>query len=157
MAKARVYPSYKDGPECYLAEATASRGPDPAHPTVSPREWAQTAAVGIALRNAGFGLQFGAVGEDFSQNAPDELPPQEETPAKPAGKKEPGPEEQLRQAMNTPCPIGKYRGKTLGDMLTLDPGAIAWVTKKFPESTPIGAAAKLICDYALEQTAPCAG
>ena len=59
--------------------------------------------------------------------------------------------------MNTPCPIGKYRGKTLGDMLTLDPGAIAWVTKKFPESTPIGAAAKLICDYALEQTAPCAG
>ena len=40
VAKARVYPSYKDGPECYLAEATASRGPDPAHPTVSPREWA---------------------------------------------------------------------------------------------------------------------
>ena len=157
VAKARVYPSYKDGPECYLAEATASRGPDPAHPTVSPREWAQTAAVGVALRNAGFGLQLGAVGEDFSQNAPDELPPQEETPAKPAGKKEPGPEEQLRQAMNTPCPIGKYRGKTLGDMLTLDPGAIAWVTKKFPESTPIGAAAKLLCDYALEQTAPCAG
>ena len=37
VAKARVYPSYKDGPECYLAEATASRGPDPAHPTVSPR------------------------------------------------------------------------------------------------------------------------
>ena len=157
VAKAQVYPSYKDGPECYLAEATASRGPDPTHPTVSPREWAQTAAVGVALRNAGFGLQLGAVGEDFSQNAPDELPPQEETPAKPAGKKEPGPEEQLRQAMNTPCPIGKYRGKTLGDMLTLDPGAIAWVTKKFPESTPIGAAAKLLCDYALEQTAPCAG
>lgn len=70
VAKARVYPSYKDGPECYLAEATASRGPDPAHPTVSPREWAQTAAVGVALRNAGFGLQLGAVGEDFSQNAP---------------------------------------------------------------------------------------
>ena len=49
VAKARVYPNYQDGPECYLAEATASRGPDPAHPTVSPREWAQTAAVGVAL------------------------------------------------------------------------------------------------------------
>ena len=124
VAKARVYPSYKDGPECYLAEATASRGPDPAHPTVSPREWAQTAAVGVALRNAGFGLQLGAVGEDFSQNAPDELPPQEETPAKPAGKKEPGPEEQLRQAMNTRQVQGENpggyahpgpRGHRLGD------------------------------------------
>ena len=62
VAKARVYPSYKDGLECYLAEATASRGPDPDRPSVSPREWAQTAAVGVALRNAGFGLQFGAAG-----------------------------------------------------------------------------------------------
>ncbi len=37
VATARVYPSYKDGPECFLAEATASRGPDPSHPSVSPR------------------------------------------------------------------------------------------------------------------------
>ena len=73
VAKARVYPNYKDGPECYLAEATASRGPDPDHPSVSPREWAQTAAVGVALRNAGFGLQFGAAGEDYSQSSPEEL------------------------------------------------------------------------------------
>ena len=73
VAKARVYPSYKDGPECYLAEATASRGPDPAHPSVSPREWAQTAAVGVALRNAGFGLQFGAAGEEIAEKAPEEL------------------------------------------------------------------------------------
>ena len=36
VAKARVYPNYQDGPECYLAEATASRGPDPDHPSVSP-------------------------------------------------------------------------------------------------------------------------
>ena len=26
VATARIYPSYKDGPECFLAEATASRG-----------------------------------------------------------------------------------------------------------------------------------
>lgn len=73
VATARVYPSYKDPTDCYLAEATASRGYDPAKPSVSPREWAQTAAVGIALRNAGFGLQFGAAGDEYSPNAPNEL------------------------------------------------------------------------------------
>ena len=53
-----LYTSYKDPVEYYLAEATASRGVSADKPSVSPREWAQTAAVGIALRNAGFGLQF---------------------------------------------------------------------------------------------------
>ena len=57
----------------FLAEATASRGYLPDKPTVSPREWAQTAAVGIALRNAGFGLQFGAAGDSFDAPAVDEL------------------------------------------------------------------------------------
>ena len=156
VAKARVYPNYQDGPECYLAEATASRGPDPDHPSVSPREWAQTAAVGVALRNAGFGLQFTAAGEDFSSNSPEEqisgeLPSE---PAEPAYKvEEPSPEEQLRQAMNTPCPITKYKGKTLGDVLTLDPRAISWVATKFTGNSQISEAAKLLCDYALEQTA----
>lgn len=73
VATARIYVSYKDPVECYLAEATASRKYDPLKPTVSPREWAQTAAVGIALRNAGFGLQFGAAGDDMENQVPDEL------------------------------------------------------------------------------------
>ena len=81
VASARVYPSYKDAPECFLAEATASRGPDASKPSVSPREWAQTAAVGIALRNAGFGLQFSAAGDSFEDAAPDELSATE-TPAR---------------------------------------------------------------------------
>ena len=63
VATARVYPSYRDPADCYLAEASASRGEAPDKPSVSPREWAQTAAVGIALRNAGFGLQFAMAGE----------------------------------------------------------------------------------------------
>ena len=63
VATARVYHHFSDPPEQFLAEATASRGYLADKPGVSPREWAQTAAVGIALRNAGFGLQFGAVGE----------------------------------------------------------------------------------------------
>ena len=128
VAKARVYPSYKDGPECYLAEATASRGPDPAHPSVSPREWAQTAAVGVALRNAGFGLQFGAAGEDFSQSSPEELgsPTKASSPAaveEDYAVKELSPEERVKQAMLLPCPITKYTGRTLGDVLSMDPKA----------------------------------
>ena len=73
VATAKVYVSYKDPVECYLSEATASRKYDPLKPTVSPREWAQTAAIGIALRNAGFGLQFSAAGDGFDSNVPDEL------------------------------------------------------------------------------------
>ena len=73
VATARVYPKYSDPVEAYLAEATASRGYLADKPSVSPREWAQTAAVGIALRNAGFGLQFSMAGEDFEENAPNEL------------------------------------------------------------------------------------
>ena len=64
VARARVYPNYKDPAESYLAEATASRGRCQDKPSVSPREWAQTAAVGIALRNAGFGLQFALAGQN---------------------------------------------------------------------------------------------
>lgn len=164
VARARIYPNFRDGLECYLAEATASRSPDPAHPSVSPREWAQTAAVGVALRNAGFGLQFGAAGEDFSEKASQELFSQED-PARsdtgePTGQaeepstegQEPSPEEQLRRAMSTPCPISKYRGKTLGDMLTIDPEAIVWVANKKTINPQVAAAAKLLCEYAQEQT-----
>ena len=73
VASARIYPKYDAPAEHYLAEATASRGVCEDKPSVSPREWAQTAAVGIALRNAGFGLQFAMAGEDFEPVAPDEL------------------------------------------------------------------------------------
>ena len=70
VATARVYHHYSDPVDQYLAEATASRGYLPDKPTISPREWAQTAAVGIALRNAGFGLQFGAAGSFGPENPP---------------------------------------------------------------------------------------
>lgn len=38
VATAKVYPSYKDGAECYLSEATASRGYLADKPSVSPRD-----------------------------------------------------------------------------------------------------------------------
>ena len=163
------YPSYTNLPDQYLAEATASRGYLADKPTVSPREWAQTAAIGIALRNAGFGLQFSAAGDSFDSPAVDELggiiwsgedepqaPPHEmsaatasatapQAPAKPI--------DPLEKAMNTPCPISKYSGRTLGQVLREDPHAILWVANKFGGDPEISAAAKLICEQAMEQSA----
>lgn len=203
VATARVYPSYKENDDCYLAEATASRSYLPDKPSVSPREWAQTAAVGIALRNAGFGLQFGMAGEEFPAVAPDELgtagnvtegtesamqerqalpsmtvsaqipqkvPPmqvsqeatgslsgtQQEQQAQPVPQAAPVQqeltyEERVQQAMNMPCPIKKYAGKTLGDLVVLDPKALNWVVTKFHDDKGTNEAARLICEYALGQ------
>ena len=163
VATARVYPSYKDPVDCYLAEASASRGEAPDKPSVSPREWAQTAAVGIALRNAGFGLQFAMAGEDFEAVAPKELgqnpdAPEQTTPEPTAEAYEVTPakpelteEELLQQAMSTPCPISKYSGKTLREVLTIDPGALRWLATKYQGDESIRAAAQRICEYAVQQ------
>lgn len=171
VATARVYPSYKDPTDCYLAEATASRGYDPAKPSVSPREWAQTAAVGIALRNAGFGLQFGAAGDEYSPNAPNELNvvidpvpvpngqvmgTTEEhtvsTPIPPAPPKEPTPEEKYQMAANMQWPTKKHAGRTLGEVLQMDPTAITWLANKYSGNPEISAAAKFMCEFAVSHT-----
>jgi hypothetical protein len=160
VATARVYPSYKDPADCYLAEASASRGEAPDKPSVSPREWAQTAAIGIALRNAGFGLQFAMAGEDFESIAPKELEGSSETtPAAPTAevyevapaKPEPTEEELLEQAMATPCPITKFSGKSLREVLTIDPGALRWLATKYQGDESIKSAAQRICEYAVQQ------
>lgn len=171
IATARIFPSYKDGAECYLAEATASRGFLADKPSVSPREWAQTAAVGIALRNAGFGLQFSMAGDEFEETATDEFgnrtvskneavptsitsdtnQSDEEYSTEPLP--ELSPEEKLLKAMQVPCPITKYNGKTLGEVLQLDPKAIQWCATKFTGGDEIKEAAQLICEYALQATA----
>ena len=178
VATARVYPNYKDSVECYLAEATASRKYDLSKPSISPREWAQTAAVGIALRNAGFGLQFDLVGDEIGTPVPDELagadgnesdsdipaesiaekkPDEQSSPeeaeeyevAEPQS--EPTYEEKLELAMRTPCPITKYKGKTLGEVLALDPKALNWVATKFAGDDSVREAAKFICEFSVEQ------
>lgn len=168
VATARVYPSYKEPIDCYLAEATASRGVDPSKPSVSPREWAQTAAVGIALRNAGFGLQFGAAGDEYSPNAPNELnividpvpvsngnamgevgqysapiPIPSEPP------KELIPEEKYQMAANMQWPTKKHAGRTLGEVLQMDPTAITWLANKYSGNPEISAAAKFMCEFAV--------
>ena len=108
----------------------------------------------MALRNAGFGLQFSIAGEDFPENAPEGLPespsPEEYTVEEPAPK-ELTLEEKLKQAMDVACPISKFKGKTLGEVLQLDPKAIMWVAEKFTGSEEIKSAAQFIRDCALEQ------
>ena len=159
-------------------KATASRKYDPLKPTVSPREWAQTAAVGIALRNAGFGLQFGAAGDDFDSAVPDELGAgasvvtpaaapivpevavQSGTGAEPVATPVPEKEQEVveltdeqrfEQACAIISPIKKHGGRTLGDVLTMEPSAINWLANKFKGDETIKAAAQFICSYALEQ------
>ena len=181
VATARIYPDYKDSPECFLAEATASRGYCADKPSVSPREWAQTAAVGIALRNAGFGLQFNMAGDEFEGVATDELglgtPEANVTSTKPISNNEAQPasdaagteeytvtektveaptelsyEDKVNAAMQVICPIDKFSDKTLGEVLRLDPGAIKWIATKYSNDDKVKEAAILICEYALQQT-----
>lgn len=174
VATARVYPSYKDPADCFLAEATASRGIDPTKPSVSPREWAQTAAVGIALRNAGFGLQFGAAGDDYSSNAPNELyfvtdpvpetnsdsgePGHAVTATVPTQMPNDAPreltqEQKFQQASSIMWPTKKHSGRTLGEVLQMDPTAINWLANKYGGNPEASAAAKFMCEYAIGQSA----
>ena len=147
-----------------MSEATASRGYCSEKPSVSPREWAQTAAVGIALRNAGFGLQFSMAGEELEETASNELSI-DNNKIKPDSvnddlkytventiETELTPEEKLEQAMKITCPISKFKGKTLGEVLILDSHAIKWLATKYTGSDDIKAAAKTICEYSLLQT-----
>lgn len=175
VATARVYRDCMDPVECFLAEASASRGFIQDKPTISPREWAQTAAVGIALRNAGFGLQFGAAGESFEEPAVDELGqliPQSSPGAlthngdqvvpanqteEPQTASDTAPEQpeqsSLEKAMRMPCPIRKFNGKTLSDLIIADPGALTWLATKYTGDQEISAAARLICENALQVNA----
>ena len=178
-ATARVYFDYKDPVEAYVSEATASRGVCKEMPSVSPREWAQTAALGIALRNAGFGLQFEMAGESFSANAPDEfimdlaegeipgVTPSEGTGANTGAalttasttevKQEPEREltleEKYQLALKVEYPLPKYKGRTFGDVLYLDPNAISYIATKYTGDPAVKEAAKVICEYAASQAA----
>lgn len=183
VADARIYPDYKAPEHCYIASGSASRSALEEKPSISAREWAQTAAIGVALRNAGFGLQFEIVGEmpdgmaqienvdtqmqtgytsvqtasiqQIPQNpAPQSQMPQYETYTS-AMQMQPEltNDQKLQQAMNMPCPVTKFAGKTLGEVMLIDPGAIKWTATKFSGNTEISAAAKFICEYALESAA----
>ena len=44
-----------------------------------------------------------------------------------------------------------YSGKTLAEVLTVDPHALVWVANKYKGNPEISEAAKLICEHALSE------
>jgi hypothetical protein len=166
-ASAKIYQHCKDDAEHYLSAAEATRYPLMEKPEISAREWAQTAAIGIALRNAGFGLQFDAAGEAFeSSGDSNETALTEEMPSAntvsvstPAADAEPekaqeiaaelSPKEMtLDEAYAVDCPISKYKGKNLREVLSIDQSAILWIAQKYNQDERIQTAAQMICTAA---------
>ena len=121
-------------------------------------------------------MQFGAAGDDFESQAADELgvgfgitpPPAPENmtgdsqtgteapAAPPVPEKAPQvleltPEQKFEQACAVRSPIKKHDGKTLGEVLQLDPGAISWLANKFTRDETVRAAAEFICSYSMAQ------
>ncbi len=169
-ATARVYFSYKDPVDSYVSEASASRTYNADNAAAPLREWAQTAALGVALRNAGFGLQFSLAGDEFNSPGSNEWTDGENSSADtevtsdndtaeaveyvveeapPA--KVLTPEEKYASASQVICPISKFAGKTLNEVLMMDPGAIKWLAEKYTGNEDVKAAAKFMLDYSLQQ------
>lgn len=156
-ATARVYPKYTDSADSYLSEATASRMPVPDKPFLPPRECAQTAAVGIALRNAGFGVQFNLVGDDMSQSgsaiAKDNAAVLQKSENLDSSEKAAyitGGLTDLDAALKMPCPIREYKGKTLGEVIRIDPKAIKWIAQRYNKDPKVKEAAEYICTHAAQ-------
>ena len=64
----------------------------------------------------------------------------------------PEPVDPLEAAKQTMCPLKKYDGRTLGELVMLDPGFLKWLATKYQndEHPEIPAAARLICEHALK-------
>ena len=85
--------------------------------------------------------QSSVPGSGTQQNAVSQKPVQQELTY----------EERIQKAMSMPCPIKKYAGKTLGDLVVTDPNALNWIVNKFHDDKGTNEAARLICEYALGQ------
>lgn len=168
IAKARIYANRNDNPDAFIAEAEASRGVIADAPGVNPRVWAQTAAISTALRYAGFGLNCDLMGEEPEDITAewDELLGGENKPS-PAPKKtvddiidgdeepkakdfsEMTDEEAREAAVKVICTRGKYKGKTLGEVIAEHPDYTNYVLQNFNTDDEIYKAAKVLNDAAL--------
>ena len=161
LATVKVYASYKDDEGCYLAEASAIKSRSPENPEISAIEWAQTTAIGVALRNAGFGLLSAVKSFDIVQgNEAIKVPetkkpiPIVEVENQEEEVKELTLEEKVQEAMKVVCPIAKYKGMTFGELLRVKPDVLDYVARKYEGDENVIQAAKLICDYSLSQVQP---
>lgn len=170
-ARAKVYPNNKElTTEEYLAEAMAVRVIGENDTVAAVCEMVQEYAVSTALEYAGFGLSIPesdtdekemsknhskkkteSVAETSSSETKPDTDKQKETEYEVEEPAELSPEERYQQALMQPCPIKKFAGQTLGEVLKKDQGAIHWVATKYTGDSNIIEAAKLICEYALSQ------
>lgn len=170
IATAKVYADFKDGVDNYLAEGTAEKFPLKDKPEISVIEWAQTSAIGVALKNAGFGLQVALDTSPALQFEDDgySVQPHSATPEtadvddgdsgeqkKPLSQEETE-EEKVQKALAFRCPLSKYKEKTYGELLVENPSVLDYLAHRWENKQP-GADpkaienAKIICEYARKQ------
>lgn len=70
----------------------------------------------------------------------------------PSRESEKAPITEFDKAIAVNCPIKKYAGKTLGDLLMLDPNALKWLATVYEDDATVKAAAKYICEYAIRKS-----
>lgn len=165
IATAKVYADVKDSVENYLAEGTVEKFPIKDKPEIAVIEWAQTSAIGLALKNAGFGLQVALDTSPALQFEDDgySVQPHNNTEGKGEeqvkSKKQPISEEEAEQekvkrALAFKCPLSKYKDKTYEALLKEDPRVLDYLAHRWvgKETNPDAAEnAKIICDYAQKQ------
>ena len=165
IATAKVYADVKDGVENYLAEGTVEKFPIQDKPEIAVIEWAQTSAIGLALKNAGFGLQVAldtipaAQFEDDGYTVQPHNDSEKESGNTEWEKKEPISEEEAEQekvkkALAFKCPLSKYKDKTYEALLKENPSVLDYLAHRWAgkEAAPDAAEnAKIICDYAQKQ------
>lgn len=110
----------------------------------TPNEFEQTPAKQSDTQNDLASTESTGPETDSSQNPESEYTAEEYTA-------ELTDEEKLEKAYQTLCPITKYSGKTLAEVLTVDPYALVWVANKYKGNPEISEAAKLICEHALSE------
>lgn len=163
MARARIYPIHADDEKNFLAEITFACEKDEKEQVSITIGRAQTRAIDMALQYAGIGIADGTpnaeVTDAVSESGKDSIEKAEQddyeviAPEKEETEPELTFEQRYQQALLMPCPIAKYKDKTLGHVLNVDPHAIKWIKDKFTSDSKIQEAAKVICEYALQATA----
>jgi len=166
IATAKVYADVKDSVENYLAEGTVEKFPIKDKPEIAVIEWAQTSAIGLALKNAGFGLQVALdtspalqFEDDGYSVQPHSDTTDEQSKEQGKGKKQPVSEEEAEQekvkkALAFKCPLSKYKDKTYEALLKENPIVLDYLAHRWAgkETAPDAAEnAKIICDYAKKQ------
>ncbi len=168
IATAKIYTDFKDGVDNYLAEGTAEKFPLKDKPEISVIEWAQTSAIGVALKNAGFGLQVALDTSPALQFEDDGYSVQPHSEGTENGvddnngeqpivtQQEETEEERVKKALAFKCPLSKYKEKTYGELLIENPSVLDYLAHRWSERQP-GADpsavenAKIICEFAKKQ------